>query len=77
MKSLCKLPKLLLPVRSKEAGLLSVEKGKNLMDVCRWREKNYPVLTFGSVEGESILILMGSRDSTEGYDSGMFQGGTE
>ncbi len=33
-------------------GLLTVEKGRDLMDVHSWRKKNYPILTSRSVEGE-------------------------
>ena len=33
-------------------GLLTVEKGRDLMDVHSWHKKNYPILTSRSVEGE-------------------------
>lgn len=33
-------------------GLLSIEKGKDLLDVKNWKKKNYPILTSRSVEGE-------------------------
>lgn len=33
-------------------GLLTIEKGKNLLDPRNWRKKNYPLLTSRSVEGE-------------------------
>lgn len=33
-------------------GLLTAEKGKDLLDVRSWRKKNYPLLTSRSVEGE-------------------------
>lgn len=33
-------------------GLLTIEKGKDLLDPDNWRKKNYPLLTSRSVEGE-------------------------
>ncbi len=33
-------------------GLLSIAKGKDLLDVKSWKKKNYPILTSRSVEGE-------------------------
>ncbi|MDE6516444.1 MAG: family 43 glycosylhydrolase, partial [Acetatifactor sp.] len=33
-------------------GLLTVEKGRDLLDVHNWHKKNYPILTSRSVEGE-------------------------
>lgn len=33
-------------------GLLTIEKGKELLDACNWKKKNYPILTARSVEGE-------------------------
>lgn len=33
-------------------GLLSIPKGKDLLDVKNWKKKNYPILTSRSVEGE-------------------------
>lgn len=33
-------------------GLLSLEKGKDPLQVCNWKKKNYPILTSRSVEGE-------------------------
>ncbi len=33
-------------------GLLTIEKGKDLLDVHNWKKKNYPILTARSVEGE-------------------------
>ena len=33
-------------------GLLTIEKGKDLLDARNWRKKNYPLLTSRSVEGE-------------------------
>ena len=33
-------------------GLLSIEKGKNLLVVENWKKENYPILTSRSVEGE-------------------------
>lgn len=33
-------------------GLLSIEKGKNLLEISNWKKKNYPILTSRSVEGE-------------------------
>lgn len=33
-------------------GLLTIEKGKDLLNVHNWKKKNYPILTARSVEGE-------------------------
>ena len=33
-------------------GLLTIERGKDLLEPCNWRKKNYPLLTSRSVEGE-------------------------
>lgn len=33
-------------------GLLTIEKGKDLLDPKNWKKKNYPILTSRSVEGE-------------------------
>ena len=33
-------------------GLLTIEKGKDLLDANNWSKKNYPLLTSRSVEGE-------------------------
>lgn len=33
-------------------GLLTIEKGKELLEVKNWKKKNYPILTSRSVEGE-------------------------
>lgn len=33
-------------------GLLSIERGKDLLDVTNWKKANYPILTSRSVEGE-------------------------
>ena len=33
-------------------GLLTAEKGGDLLDVRSWKKKNYPILTSRSVEGE-------------------------
>lgn len=32
-------------------GLLSIEKGKDLLEISNWKKKNYPILTSRSVEG--------------------------
>ena len=33
-------------------GVLTIEKGKDLLDAGNWKKKNYPILTSRSVEGE-------------------------
>lgn len=33
-------------------GLLTIERGRDLLEPCNWRKKNYPLLTSRSVEGE-------------------------
>jgi len=33
-------------------GLLSIEKGKDPLDACNWKKRNYPILTSRSVKGE-------------------------